>query len=217
MVFQCINIRQVPREVLKTAAFSLGFQHLPRDQANVNAWKTMFDPYNDSSNTACLHRQRKWTVLFCIKSLGGSAQHEELSFHDVFKIFYDIICHFLDVRLCNVVNLHQIDVNASWWDFVEQWCNVGRIWRNQLHFCRFLKQRTCQHLAPLVKFSADHILITFFMFSLGVACISWSSHWSLSFWRLLGRLTWSWTFCSQSSTSFYMYCVLSVVQGLCES
>ena len=46
MVFQCINIRQVPWEVLKTAAFGLGFQHLPRDLANVNAWKTMFDPYN---------------------------------------------------------------------------------------------------------------------------------------------------------------------------
>ena len=45
MVFQCINIRQVPREVLKTVAFSLGFQHLPRDLANVIAWKTMFDPY----------------------------------------------------------------------------------------------------------------------------------------------------------------------------
>ena len=35
--FQCINIHQVPREVLKTAASGLGFQHLPRDQANVNA------------------------------------------------------------------------------------------------------------------------------------------------------------------------------------
>ena len=45
MVFQCSNIRQVPREVLKTAASGLGFQHLPRNLANVNAWKTMFDPY----------------------------------------------------------------------------------------------------------------------------------------------------------------------------
>ena len=35
MVFQRINIRQVPREVLKTAASGLGFQHLP----HVNAWK----------------------------------------------------------------------------------------------------------------------------------------------------------------------------------
>ena len=42
--FQCINICQVPREVLKTAASDLGFQHLPRDLANVNAYKTMFDP-----------------------------------------------------------------------------------------------------------------------------------------------------------------------------
>ena len=46
MVFQCINIRQVPWEVLKTAAFGLGNQHLPRDLANVSARKTMFDPYN---------------------------------------------------------------------------------------------------------------------------------------------------------------------------
>ena len=45
MVFQCINIRQVPREVLKTATSGLGFQHLLRDLANVNAWETMFDPY----------------------------------------------------------------------------------------------------------------------------------------------------------------------------
>ena len=45
MVFKCINIRQVRWEVLKSAAFGLGFQHLPRDVANVNAWKTMFDPY----------------------------------------------------------------------------------------------------------------------------------------------------------------------------
>ena len=48
MVFQCINIRQVPWEVLKTKAFGLDFQHLPRDLANVNAWKTMFDPYNEN-------------------------------------------------------------------------------------------------------------------------------------------------------------------------
>ena len=45
MVLQCINIRQVPWEVLKTAAFGLGFQDLPWDLANINAWKTMFDPY----------------------------------------------------------------------------------------------------------------------------------------------------------------------------
>ena len=47
MVFQCINIRKVPREVLKTKAGGLGFQHLLRDLANVNAWKTMFDPYTE--------------------------------------------------------------------------------------------------------------------------------------------------------------------------
>ena len=37
--FSCINIRQVPLEVLKTEAEIRGFQHLPRDLANVNALK----------------------------------------------------------------------------------------------------------------------------------------------------------------------------------
>ena len=38
-VFPCINIRQDPREVLKTEAGGRGFQHLPRDLVNVNALK----------------------------------------------------------------------------------------------------------------------------------------------------------------------------------
>ena len=39
--FSCINISQVPREVLKTEAGGRGFQHLlPRNLANVNALKS---------------------------------------------------------------------------------------------------------------------------------------------------------------------------------
>ena len=37
--FSCINIRQVPWEVLKTEAKGRSFQHLPRDLGNVNALK----------------------------------------------------------------------------------------------------------------------------------------------------------------------------------
>ena len=37
--FSCINIRQFQREMLKTEAGGRGFQHLPRDLANVNALK----------------------------------------------------------------------------------------------------------------------------------------------------------------------------------
>ena len=37
--FSSINIRQVPWEVLKIEAEGRGFQHLPRDLANVNALK----------------------------------------------------------------------------------------------------------------------------------------------------------------------------------
>ena len=62
--FQCIiNIRQVPWEVLKTAAFGLGFQQLPRDLANVNAWKTMFDPY---IQTCALWREAQNTAFSSI-------------------------------------------------------------------------------------------------------------------------------------------------------
>ena len=32
IVFQCINVCQVPRELLKISAFGLGFQHLPREK-----------------------------------------------------------------------------------------------------------------------------------------------------------------------------------------
>ena len=45
MILSFINIRKVPREVLKTSGFALGFQYLPRDLANVNEWKIIFDPY----------------------------------------------------------------------------------------------------------------------------------------------------------------------------
>ena len=44
MILSFINIRKVPREMLKTSGFALDFQHLPRDLANVNEWKIMFDP-----------------------------------------------------------------------------------------------------------------------------------------------------------------------------
>ena len=39
MILSFINIRKVPGE-----GFALGFQHIPRDLANVNEWKIMFDP-----------------------------------------------------------------------------------------------------------------------------------------------------------------------------
>ena len=48
MILSFINIRTVPREELKTLGFALGFQYLPRDLANVNEWKIMFDPYIDT-------------------------------------------------------------------------------------------------------------------------------------------------------------------------
>ena len=49
MIFSFINICKVPWEMLKTTGFALRFQHLPRDHANVNEWKIMFDPYIETS------------------------------------------------------------------------------------------------------------------------------------------------------------------------
>ena len=49
MILSFINIRKVPREMLKTEGFALGFQHLPRNLANVHEWKIMFDLYIEKS------------------------------------------------------------------------------------------------------------------------------------------------------------------------
>ena len=59
--FQCINIRQVPWEVLKTAAFGLGFQHLPRDLAIVNALK-------NHVQSLLLHKKMKTFATFRVIS-----------------------------------------------------------------------------------------------------------------------------------------------------
>ena len=54
MILSFINIRQAPREMLKTSGFALGFQHLSRDLANVNEWKIMSDPYIENLTTISL-------------------------------------------------------------------------------------------------------------------------------------------------------------------
>ena len=66
MAFQCIDIRQVPREVLKTAASGLGFQHLPRNLAKVNAWKPMFDPYIEMMHNKQTLPYSKASLPFCL-------------------------------------------------------------------------------------------------------------------------------------------------------
>ena len=44
-VFPCINIRWVPREVLKTEGAARGFQHRPRNPANVKGDRNPNDKY----------------------------------------------------------------------------------------------------------------------------------------------------------------------------
>ena len=59
--FSCINIRQVPWEVLKTEAEGRGFQHLPRDLANVNALK-------NHVRSLFLHKKLKIFAIFRVIS-----------------------------------------------------------------------------------------------------------------------------------------------------
>ena len=47
MILSFINIHEVPRGVLKTSGFALGFQHSSRDLEIVNEWKIMFDSYSE--------------------------------------------------------------------------------------------------------------------------------------------------------------------------
>ena len=53
MILSFIYIRKVPREM-----FALGFQHFPRDLANVNEWKIIYDSYNETQFVMKQHLHR---------------------------------------------------------------------------------------------------------------------------------------------------------------
>ena len=66
--FSCINVCQVPWEVLKTEAQCRGFQHLPRDLANVNilennVWSLLLHDFNEMFGNIC----EKCGTLFCLR------------------------------------------------------------------------------------------------------------------------------------------------------
>ena len=67
--FSCINIRQVPWEVLKTEAGGRGFQHLPRDLAIVNALKNHVRLLLRGSCKKVCHWVRITSVLRFIKHI----------------------------------------------------------------------------------------------------------------------------------------------------
>ena len=74
MILSFINIRKVPREMLKTSGFALGFQHLPQDLANVNEWKIMFDPYIIYHNTqTCANYKECMQIIKNVKEFGDNS------------------------------------------------------------------------------------------------------------------------------------------------
>ena len=78
MVFPCINIRQVPWEVLKTEAGGRGFQHLPRDLENVNALKKHVRSLLLHKNLKHLLHFVLFLALFCF---AFSPMSRERNFH----------------------------------------------------------------------------------------------------------------------------------------
>ena len=76
--FSCINIPQVPWEVLKTEAEGRGFQHLPKDLANVNALKKLVRSLLLYKNWKHLLHLALFLALFCF---AFSLMSRERNFH----------------------------------------------------------------------------------------------------------------------------------------
>ena len=86
MILSFINIRKVPREVLKTEGEARGFQHFPRDLANVNEWKIMFDPSIDSLIGArCRKPVTSHGILVTLNVIG----------HVIVKNYTTLISHYV--------------------------------------------------------------------------------------------------------------------------
>ena len=78
--FPFINVRKVPREVLKTEGEARGFQYLPRDLANVMNDKIMFDRYYCINSKKTHRKLRK-----CLCTLFFSLTTIFLRAHDFYK------------------------------------------------------------------------------------------------------------------------------------
>ena len=78
--FPFINIRKVPREVLKTESEAGGFQHLPRDLANVNEWQ------NHVWSLLCINSKKTHQKLRkCLRTLFFSLTTIFLCAHAFYK------------------------------------------------------------------------------------------------------------------------------------
>ena len=73
--FSCINICQVPWEVLKTEAKGRSFQHLPMDLANVNALKNHVQSLLLHKNWKHLLHFALFFALFCFAFSPMSREH----------------------------------------------------------------------------------------------------------------------------------------------
>ena len=136
MVFQCINIRQVPWEMLKTAAFGLGFQHLPRDLANVNAWKNMFDPYINISSSSLntshaigLVERKLYTSVRSRAGIHGTKIFRRLKVLTFLATFVVLWCQRWNYKEC-ILNMFLSLCPANY---------SQTEWNPELYFCGFYR------------------------------------------------------------------------------
>ena len=157
MVFQCINVCQVPREWLKTSAFGLGFQHLPRDLANVNTWKTMFDPYiaklYQETEFGPLEDRRNKQKLITFYKMSNSLSPIYLS-----RLVSPQVRENSEYLLRNTSNTSTIHTNSNLYynsflpSVIRHWNNLALLVRNSTSLSDFKKNLRGQEGKPPVYF-----------------------------------------------------------------
>ena len=83
------------RGIVKTSGFALGFQHFPRDLANVNEWKIMFNPFIIIINKV---------PRYALKTLGITLGFQSEGDTPGFQIFFTdlgLVCLMLNVSVNN--------------------------------------------------------------------------------------------------------------------
>ena len=80
---------------MKTSGFALGFQHFPRDLANVNEWKIMFDP-----SIIIINKVPQYALKTLSITLGFQTEGDTPGFQ-IFFTDLGLVCLMLNVPVNN--------------------------------------------------------------------------------------------------------------------
>ena len=99
---------------VKTSGFALGFQHFPRDHANCNEWKIMFDPSIIIINKVPQYSLKTWGITLGFQTEGDTPG---------FQIFFTdlgLVCLILNVPVNNFsvmlgLSHSSIGITSTFW------------------------------------------------------------------------------------------------------